>query len=51
MVDVISNLSEIWEGKYPTLNNDYKKEIAKELEIYGFAKVRKGGKLMLKKNR
>lgn len=50
MVDVISNLSEIWEGKYPTLNNDYKKEIAKELEIYGFAKVRKGGKLMLKKN-
>lgn len=50
MVDVISNLSEAWKGKYPNLNNDYEKEIAKELEIYGFAKVRKGGKLMLKKN-
>lgn len=49
MVDVISNLSEVWEGKYPNLNNDYEKEIAKELEEHGFVKIRKDNKIMLKK--
>ena len=47
-VKEISELVTVWDGKYPTLDNEYKTRIADILVEKKIAKVRKDKKLMLK---
>ena len=48
-VEEVSELASIWDGKYPSIDNKYKEEIAQLLVQLGIAKRRKNNKIMLQR--
>ena len=48
-VEEVSELASIWDGKYPSIDNKYKEEIAQLLVQLGIVKRRKNNKIMLQR--